>query len=331
MLTLSTPFPLLCNIGLSVVWLFTRKKWRSILSITTLFICRQLILPIVGIHLFAHNNMTPQLNGLKIMSWNVHGLGIFDKPLDKTRPEKIFATVDTQQPDVVCMIEFYTNTDGSNKEASTYFKKAGYKEYRFMYDNDYGAKIFIGNAVFSKYPLSNFEEIPIDRYIKMMRCDVELPNEKKVRLHVVHLQSFLLADKEKALIEEIKKNAEKIEAHSDYKKTFIEKMHNAYVKRAPQAILSRAEMDKSPYPVILCADLNDVPCSYTYTTIKGDLTDVFTQKGKGFGRTYNMIFPTLRIDYIFYDDQELDLLGMQKIRTPQLSDHNPVIANFSIR
>lgn len=279
--------------------------------------------------------MDTQLDGLKIMSWNVHGLGLFDKPVDKKMPEKIFNLVEKQEPDVFCMIEFYTNTDGSNKKASQYFKKSGYREYRFMYDNDLGAKIYIGNAVFSKYPLSNFEEISIDQYIKMMRCDVTLPNDQKVRLFVVHLQSFLLADKDKAFIEEVKNNADKLEEKLDqkpgYSRTFLEKMHNAYLKRAPQAILARAEMDKSPYPSILCADLNDVPCSYTYTTIKGGMKDAFEEKGKGLGRTYNLIAPTLRIDYIFYDDSLLNLLGYESISTPQFSDHNPVIANFGLR
>lgn len=275
--------------------------------------------------------MQPSIDGLKIMSWNVHGLGLFDKPLDKNRPEKIFSLVEKEQPDVFCMIEFYTNTDGSNKEAKKYFEKAGYKEYRFMYDNDFGAKIFIGNAVFSKYPLSNFEEIPIDEYIKLMRCDVTLPNDKKVRLFVVHLQSFLIADKEKALIEEIKNNTEKLEENKKYSKSFIVKMNNAYVKRAPQAILTRAEMDKSPYPTILCADLNDVPTSYTYTTIKGAMNDAFSEKGKGLGRSYNLISPTLRIDYIFYEDSAFLLQGYKSISTPTLSDHNPVIANFKLK
>lgn len=326
--SLSAAFPLAANILFLFVWLFTRKKWRSLLPIATLVISHQLLLPIFGLNILASNNMTPQLNGLKIMSWNVHGLGLFDKPVDKTTPEKMFSIVEKEQPDVFCMIEFYTNTDGSNKEASKYFNNAGYKEYRFMYDNDYGAKIYIGNAVFSKYPLSNFEEIPIDQYIKLMRCDVNLPNDKKVRLFVVHLQSFLIADKEKALIEEIKKSTDKLEQNKEYSKSFLTKMNNAYVKRAPQAILTRAEMDKSPYPTILCADLNDVPGSYTYTTIKGDMKDAFAAKGKGLGRTYNKISPTLRIDYIFYDQDYLQLIGYKSMNTEQYSDHNPVISNF---
>jgi endonuclease/exonuclease/phosphatase family metal-dependent hydrolase len=330
-ISLTTALPILVNFIFAGLWIFSRKKWRSLLPLSVLVISYKLILPIFGIHFFSTNNMTPQLNGLKIMSWNVHGLGLFDKPLDKKRPDKIFTLVDNEQPDVFCMIEFYTNTDGSNKEASAYFKKAGYKEYRFMYDNDFGSKIFIGNAVFSKYPLSNFEEIPIDQYIKLMRCDVSLPNEKKVRLFVVHLQSFLLADKEKAIIEEIKNNTEKLEENKKYSRTFLDKLHNAYLKRAPQAILTRAEIDKSTIPSILCADLNDVPCSYTYTTIKGNMKDAFEEKGKGLGRTYNLISPTLRIDHIFYSNDAFELLGYKSIKTPQLSDHNPIIANFRIK
>jgi endonuclease/exonuclease/phosphatase family metal-dependent hydrolase len=329
--SLSSAFPILINFVFAIIWLFTHKKWRSLLPLSVLAFSYKLILPIWGLHFFSANNMENQLAGLKIMSWNVHGLGLYDRPVDKSQPEKMFALVDQQQPDVFCMIEFYTNSDGSNKKASKYFKKAGYKEYRFMYDNDLGSKIYIGNAVFSKYPLSDFEEIPIDQYIKMMRCDVTLPNEQKIRLFVVHLQSFLLADKDKAFIEEVKNDADKLDKKPGFSKTFLEKLHNAYLKRAPQAILARAEMDKSPYPSILCADLNDVPASYTYTTIKGTMKDAFEEKGKGLGRTYNLISPTLRIDYIFYNDSALHLLGYQSIPTPSLSDHNPVIANFAVR
>lgn len=330
-LSLTVAFPLLANFIFVLLWLFTCKIWRSLLSIGVLILCYQMILPVWGLHFLGKNKMTPELNGLKIMSWNVHGLGLYDRPVDKTRPEKMFALVEQQQPDVFCMLEFYTNTDGSNKKASDYFRKAGYKEYRFTYDNDLGAKIFIGNAVFSKYPLSNFEEVWIDQHIKMMHCDVILPNDQKIRLFVVHLQSFLLADKDKAFIEEVKANTEKLEQKPGYSKTFLEKLHNSYLKRAPQAILARAEMDKSPYPSILCADLNDVPCSYTYTTIKGNMKDAFEEKGKGLGRTYNLISPTLRIDYILYNDAALKLIGYESISTPNLSDHNPVIANFTLK
>lgn len=327
-LSISTVFALAVNALFCIVWLFTSKKWRSLISLISLIICFPIAQSIVGLHFFEKNNMMPQLGGLKVLTWNVHGLGLYDRPVDKKKPEKMFAFIEEQQPDVLCMLEFYTNNDGSNAKAKKYFEKAGYKEYRFMYDNDLGAKVFIGNAVFSKYPLSNFKETAIDEYIKLLQCDVSLPKGQTVRLFVVHLQSFLLADKEKVMLEEAQKSAEQLEKQKAHTKNVLEKMDRAYRKRAPQAILARAELDKSPFPVVLCADLNDVPGSYTYQTIRGNLKDAFAEKGKGLGRTYNMISPTLRIDYIFYNDSALKLIGYQSIPTPEFSDHNPVIANF---
>lgn len=326
--SLSTPFALAANLIFIFLWSFTRKKWRILVSLVALICCNKLIRPVFGIQLLGRNDMTPTLKGLKIMSWNVHGLGLYDRPQDKTRPEKMFRLVDEQDPDIFCMIEFYTQADGSNKKAARFFKSAGYREYRFSYDNDLGSRIFIGNAVFSKYPLSNFEEISIDKYIKMMSCDISMPDNSKIRLYVVHLQSFLLGDADKAFIQEVKGNAEILEKKRGYSGTFLRKFRDAYQKRGIQAERAREVIDSSPYPVLVCADLNDVPASYTYTKVRKNLKDAFSEKGRGLGRTYNQISPTLRIDYIFYDPSALELIGYQSINTSQLSDHNPVIANF---
>ena len=81
--------------------------------------------------------------------------------------------------------------------------------------------------------------------------------------------------------------------------------------------------------MVVCGDMNDLPASYTYTTIRGNLNDAFVQKGKGFGRTYNEIFPTLRIDHIFYDPSALHIIGY-KVPQIRISDHYPLIVNFEI-
>jgi endonuclease/exonuclease/phosphatase (EEP) superfamily protein YafD len=80
----------------------------------------------------------------------------------------------------------------------------------------------------------------------------------------------------------------------------------------------------------VCGDFNDLPFSYTYSQIKGPLTDAFVKKGRGFGRTYNQIIPTLRIDHILYDDSALHLKAFKTVYSP-LSDHSPVFANFEIK
>jgi endonuclease/exonuclease/phosphatase (EEP) superfamily protein YafD len=64
--------------------------------------------------------------------------------------------------------------------------------------------------------------------------------------------------------------------------------------------------------------------------MKGKLCDAFAQKGFGLGKTYNLLSPTLRIDYIFYDDSLFEIAGFHSPHT-KLSDHNPVIATFRVR
>ncbi len=63
--------------------------------------------------------------------------------------------------------------------------------------------------------------------------------------------------------------------------------------------------------------------------MRGELKDAFLEKGRGLGRTYNQIIPTLRIDHMFYDPTVLKPIGFNCEFT-SLSDHNPVIVNFEI-
>ena len=85
-------------------------------------------------------------------------------------------------------------------------------------------------------------------------------------------------------------------------------------------------MAASRHPVIVCGDFNDVPNSYTYFTVKGDLQDAFLEKGSGFGRTLRMLSPTLRIDYILAD-QRFKVTQYHKIEVPY-SDHYPILADL---
>lgn len=85
----------------------------------------------------------------------------------------------------------------------------------------------------------------------------------------------------------------------------------------------------SPHPIVLCGDLNDVPNSYIYNTIKGDMQDAFLQKGFGIGRTFNSISPTLRIDYIFAD-KRIRISQFKRITT-NYSDHYMIVADMQLK
>ena len=100
-------------------------------------------------------------------------------------------------------------------------------------------------------------------------------------------------------------------------------MKKNFVKRATQADYIRQMLDAGEGPVILCGDFNDTPASYTYRTVKGDLTDGFRDCGSGFGYTFRQLKRIFRIDYIIYSP---DFKGVT-YDSPNLdySDHKPVV------
>jgi endonuclease/exonuclease/phosphatase family metal-dependent hydrolase len=112
-------------------------------------------------------------------------------------------------------------------------------------------------------------------------------------------------------------------------KSIISKLKTGFVKRKIQADRIAAEMAKSPYPVIVAGDFNDVPNSYAYATIGKNLTNTFAQKGSGISRTFRRISPTLRIDNIFVDKRfEVEQYTVNK---KNLVDHYTIIADVQLK
>lgn len=329
--SLSTPFAVAANAVYLFVWLLSRRKLRILLPLLTLLACYKVVVPVFGWNLLARQDWKKGEQRLKVMTWNVHGLGIYDRPRDPDAPEKIFELVQEQQPDIACLIEFYANReDALRPYAAKWKRELGYREYRFVYDNSVGWKIYIGIALFSRYPVHNMKEIWLSHNVNMMQADVDVAPGRTYRLFLYHLQSFMLGDADKTYLEEMKRRNGKVQDKLGHSKSFLGKFSRAYYLRALQADSVSRVIRSSPYPVIVCGDMNDVPGSYAYTALKGGLGDAFVRKGRGFGRTYNLISPTLRIDYIFYDPETFRPLAVSSPKTT-LSDHNPVIANFEIR
>jgi len=112
-------------------------------------------------------------------------------------------------------------------------------------------------------------------------------------------------------------------------------MKSAFERRGIQADLISKTLEESKYPEIFCGDLNDVPNSYAYFSVKGDKSDAFISSNFGFGQTFYSFssgfmrdISTLRIDYIFTDPR---FSIMQCRRIPEvLSDHFPVIADVRL-
>jgi endonuclease/exonuclease/phosphatase family metal-dependent hydrolase len=108
--------------------------------------------------------------------------------------------------------------------------------------------------------------------------------------------------------------------------TIARKLKKGFEMRVPETFKLRKSLENSPYPVILCGDLNDTPVSYTYRQlIKTGLKDAFTESGRGYGNTYNGYLPKIRIDYIFASADYFELYNYHILQT-SFSDHFPVSA-----
>jgi endonuclease/exonuclease/phosphatase family metal-dependent hydrolase len=327
--SLTTPFAILANVMFAIVWLFSKRRWKALFSTASLLGCYKIIIMVFAFHFFGGND-AKGTNTVKVMSWNAHGLGVFDRPFAKGTVSKMMDYLKAEDPDILCMPEYYTRYDNSMKPYTTaIISNNGFKEFRFNMDNTIGDKIYLGTAIFSKYPFVNYQTHILSQYIYMLQCDMRLPSGSMMRMFFIHLHSFGLSDHDRQYIEEAKATEKPLDSNIVHSKFYMGKFNDAYAKRAKEAELAAEIVAQSPYPVLICGDLNDLPASYTYTTMRGKLNDAFTDKGCGIGRTYNQIFPTLRIDYILYDPAILHIIGYRSPNTI-LSDHNPVIANFEL-
>jgi len=203
----------------------------------------------------------------------------------------------------------------------------GYPWFYFSFDPD-GDRQFIGSAIFSKYPVI---DTGLVRYFRpsmpeaLVHADINTGDDT-IRVFATHLQSVQFRQRDYEAISEIKKAEDSFFVNS---KTVLAKLRKAMKYRSTQADVVRQIMDDSPYPALFCGDLNDVPNSHTYFTIRGSMQDAFLKKGFGIGRTFSSLSPTLRIDYIFADN---NFRVQQFTRVVKyLSDHFMLMADVEMK
>ena len=143
------------------------------------------------------------------------------------------------------------------------------------------------------------------------------------RSYNVHLQSFHLNYKDYDVID--LKNDTSLNFKSG--KSIFSKMKHAYVTRGAQVRIIADHIRASPYPVFICGDFNDVPSSFAYNTLRGNLQDAFLKKSWGVGFTYDYWIPIFRIDYLMIDPRWN--IDSYKVIGENLSDHYPVMCTVS--
>lgn len=323
---LATPYLLILNLLFLLFWAFIGNS-RFILSLLVLILGYQTI---PAYFQFNTNESKLEENKLKVMSFNVRVFDLYMWSKDKSTRNQIFDFLEKEDPDVLCLQEFF-HTENNDKyhfktlDTLTQFLSA--KNYHAHYTLSLRKTDHWGIITFSKYPIIDKGLVQFQEQSDNVSIFTDIKkNDKVIRVYNAHLASIKLDKHDYKAMQEVNKN--------DYSNDFsrelnmLSKVKNGFLRRANQADSIQKHISQSPYPIIFCGDFNDTPSSYVYHTIKGKKKDAFMESGRGLGRTYIGDFPSFRIDYILYD-QSFESSNYQT-HSVELSDHHPISTNIHI-
>lgn len=304
------PILIVANFLLLIYWL-VRKRWLfAILPFVTIICCIPYLGTLVQFHSVDEKAGDAQ-QGLKIATYNV---AKFNRETSGFLAQDILAEMKRQKVDVFCIQEFM-ETSGDVKNTTSY--------------KDYFPYVAIATkdvAIFSRYPIKNSKSLNFeDSNQGGMYADIEV-NHQTIRVFNVHLETtginrtMYKAGKLEAQGYDVSKNRVLSAIYGNYSLGMM--------FRAAQANMVANEIRSTEKPVIICGDFNDVPYSYVYKTMLGNLVDGFKECGGGYMGTYRGK-KNVRIDYIFHSES---LKGLNYHKTElTYSDHYPVFMKLAIQ
>lgn len=235
-------------------------------------------------------------------------------PLDSIGVKELVARLDA---DIIFLQEFY-------------FKPGQWRFDLIAAEGPYAYWVKAGEgslAIFSRYPLKKVEEVFFDNEVNgYLMTNVHLPDDT-IRLINAHLQSNRVTGMANNLEKE--RNLTKKDNWVTLKQMFG-RYGRATASRTKQAEVLLSLVEKSPHPVVLAGDMNDVPTSFPYRVLNQSeqLMDAWIEAGSGVGTTYAGALPGLRIDYVFLDSALT--VSEAKVLPEGASDHRPVRVRFML-
>ncbi len=274
-----------------------------------------------------------QSEEIKMMSFNVRLFDLYNWSHNDKTKSKILNLFEAEQPEILCVQEFYSSERENRNNLKTVFELLNFKSYHVEYPvNLYGTDHY-GIAIFSKFPIIDKGVLYFDKKTTNMcvYADIKIKSDT-IRIYNCHLQSVRFGEKEYKFLESIgndKEDEPSGEEAAARTRNIFRRLKSAFIKRAKQTDLIADHISKSPFPVIISGDFNDTPTSYTYKTISKGLLDAFKESGNGFGTTYAGPIPGLRIDYLLHSPT-ITSYGFA-VGDEKLSDHYPISATLIIK
>lgn len=299
--SLITPILIIANIGFAIYWIIRLKKQ---------FLLSTIIL-LAGFKYFGALYQISEkkillIDDMKVMSYNVRLFNIYkwkkEGKVETLKAVKKF--IQEKKPDVLCFQEFLTAYDVNFDYP-----------YKFVNNNPNKERSYFGQAIFSNYKIINSGSLNFNSVANNGIFVDLIKNKDTLRVYNLHLESQKIQlDKENFG----EKNSDKL----------LKRIQTTFQKQAEQAKLLIAHEKNCNYKTIITGDFNNTAFSYTYNKIKGNKKDAFIEAGKGFGKTYDYIFPS-RIDYIL-TDKSLEINNFKSFNF-KYSDHFPIMARINFK
>ncbi len=352
---LTTPAALVITALLALYWL--RRNWRvAVLPILALGLTWPHVQRGLALHFHFNEELNrkreeagdgktppssfflPHSNEVSLLSANVRIFNVYAqlRAQDNSSSTGFIRWLAGSPADVLCLQEFYNEPRGSQRDGNVFRSTgqlgAGSGRQAFVstaFTNQIGAEF--GLAIFSRFPIVRRGTIMFGRRSQnhAMWADLARPAAPgrpadTIRVFNLHLQSMSMAETDIAAATESRDGLRQKAPN------LLRRFRNGAVARGTQVDTVLARVRRSPYPVLLAGDLNDLPYSYPYDQLADHLQNAWATVGLGIGATYNGRLPGLRIDQQFAGPQ-WRVLACQVHREIGWSDHFPVEGLYQLR
>ena len=301
-----------------LVWAIRRKS--GALLIPLLALLPSLIF--IGKYFqFSSGGEAPKEDPVKLVSYNVGrfvmGKGDFRNAEGRSIcVDSVARFIKSTDADIICLQEFDLSGD--------------YDVARFIHDHfpDYDAAYFMhinnegayGNVTLSRFPIAGKGRIQFEKSANQaIYTDLKIRDGATLRVYNCHFESYNIS---------LSALAKSITQHDNNSlKDTEEKMKRSIIRRPEQVQQVMADIEECPLEAIVAGDFNDNPMSYTYHRLMKGRKDSFVEAGKGFGATYSVLWPFIRIDYILYPSHFKAVSN--NIPRLRYSDHYPVVTEIA--
>ena len=318
MIALSIPWVILLLLFIALLCALRRKFWYS-----ALFVFSALVLnwysECFALH-FACCSDTTEEKVFRVMSWNVNA----EPSTSKEDLEEIAEMICSEDPDVVFVAEPYLNAS----DTMTHLLSG-----RYPYTTYVNQECDRGHYVYSKFRLDSHEFIYQSEWNGLVLKTMAYVGADSVIIYGCHLAS-------NNYDAEMKYMTPDSVATTRNALQYLKNIQRASAIREEECDSIVYDMRKYDVPTIVMGDMNDVcgsPCMKVFA--EAGLHDAWWEGGFGYGATLHHPLP-YRIDHVMYGVKKgsscskgssgLKLMGIRKVPNKGLSDHDALVADFTL-